>query len=1378
MQGRHGPHGNRRISAPAMPGNRGFFRFLFGVCLALLLCGAPPVSFALTVPAGDLAPLGNPDGELDVADFLVLQRFVLGTLTPTPEQRLIADVAPLGSPDGELNAGDLVVLMRAIHGLVNLPPVYLGPDAPVLNAASGITHANPYTLTGTAEAGSEVRLYLDGALHATTTASGPQGGFEFQFILRDGENQVYAVVAEAGEEGPASDLLTLDYVNDIPREQGGTLTGNVVWTPGVAPTPYVITSTLDVAPGASLTLMPGTVLRFATGAALDVAGILNVAGDSVSPVLFTSDVATPAPGDWAGLNIRSSAQNARIDGAIIEYAASGITVDGAQTHISNCTVRGYSKTSGRYGVGFINGAGGIVEDCIIDNALAGPNSHYSSGIYVATGAQPELRRNLISGTGSGVFVVTGAPWLHGNTIENNSRGIQLLGTAQALINGLNVIRNNSQTGIQYDGGFGWDIPGSIVKNNAIYNNRFNVYASGFRSSDEFEIDLAENWWGTTSPSVISSGIWDHKDVWGDNTPPVRVVPYLESPGGQPVSGNFLNGRVTQDTTLGSGIGAYTILGSYVVSPDVTLTISPGAHIHLASNTFLHARGNLMIQGALDERVIFDSLDDVSGLPSGWGVLIGDLTWEGVTSESTITGARFEGLYYATEIGSANAVISNSHYSNNHRSIVFNRYSNGEARENVVEGIKNHASGGTAGVLVMSDGEISVTKNTISGMVTGVSVAQYGRPGIRENTITGTTYGINLSAPNPSDEIVPVINGGNTITGNDYGILSWRVLRGSVTVNHNNIYGNSINYDKSDSSLVEDATNNWWNTTVEAEVAAGIKAQTADTVTYTPFLSGPVPVAPVLDQSILLTNDNSYTISGNAQPGTQVRVYINSVEQLIIETWQDGSFSGAVTLTEGENSIHAEAFNATTTSSSSNIILVTLDTVPPVIDLTAPASGGVINAYPLFTGTISEPSTLTVAGQSVVVATDNSFRHGPVSLSEGSNNISVIATDLAGNITTQNVALTLDTTPPADPDMGLVTFGPLVDGTVTVTGAAGAIEAGAFVYVANARTGQIAVVSADGNGAFSASIAAQPGDTLSLVATDGLGNQTAWAQEVVAGTPPEFAILETDPPNGAVIANDRVTISGRYQGAGNTGIVVAGHVAQVEGDRFLVSDVQLADGINEIEILATTPDGTVHSHMLSLTSTGSIPFSVHVSPDSGTAPLLATLTVFNETGMPIQLLQYDLDNDGTYELNYPDLNYSQVRIGVVYGAGTHKGRVRVTDYTGNSHVLPFGVVVDEPIGKQARLRAQYQRMLTSLKVGNVQGALSLFADTSRQRYESIFNALDGQVAVAVDGLGEIKGVTFGDDWAELLLVRGSEGNRQAYRINMIRSEDGVWRIEDM
>lgn len=99
--------------------------FVVLVCLIL-----SPASFAATLVAGDLAPRGNPDGQLTAADVIALQRLVLGGTTPTADELLVGDVVPVGNPDGKLDMADVLVLQRAILGLVTLPPIITGPPTP------------------------------------------------------------------------------------------------------------------------------------------------------------------------------------------------------------------------------------------------------------------------------------------------------------------------------------------------------------------------------------------------------------------------------------------------------------------------------------------------------------------------------------------------------------------------------------------------------------------------------------------------------------------------------------------------------------------------------------------------------------------------------------------------------------------------------------------------------------------------------------------------------------------------------------------------------------------------------------------------------------------------------------------------------------------------------------------------------------------------------------------------------------------------------------------------------------------------------------------------------------------------------------------------
>ncbi|OAQ20910.1 dockerin type I repeat-containing protein [Thermosulfurimonas dismutans] len=75
-------------------------------------------------PDGDVAPLGNRDGQVNIGDALVALRFALGLERPSDEDLCHADVAPLGQdgkpqPDGKITIGDAVVILRKALGLVN-----------------------------------------------------------------------------------------------------------------------------------------------------------------------------------------------------------------------------------------------------------------------------------------------------------------------------------------------------------------------------------------------------------------------------------------------------------------------------------------------------------------------------------------------------------------------------------------------------------------------------------------------------------------------------------------------------------------------------------------------------------------------------------------------------------------------------------------------------------------------------------------------------------------------------------------------------------------------------------------------------------------------------------------------------------------------------------------------------------------------------------------------------------------------------------------------------------------------------------------------------------------------------------------------------------
>ncbi|PSQ91899.1 MAG: hypothetical protein BRD57_03690, partial [Proteobacteria bacterium SW_6_67_9] len=134
--------------------------------------------------------------------------------------------------------------------------------------------------------------------------------------------------------------------------------------------------------------------------------------------------------------------------------------------------------------------------------------------------------------------------------------------------------------------------------------------------------------------------------------------------------------------------------------------------------------------------------------------------------------------------------------------------------------------------------------------------------------------------------------------------------------------------------------------------------------------------------------------------------------------------------------------------------------------------------------LNERASVSVDGTQV--ATDvESFEH-PVTLTEGTNEFTLTATDRVGNTRTRTLAGVLDTQPPPGPN-GEVISVDVSGATATVTGDAGSVDGGASVEVTNTRTGETVTVQGTDTGAFTAEITAASGDELAVTRVDQAGN---------------------------------------------------------------------------------------------------------------------------------------------------------------------------------------------------------------------------------------------------------------------------------------------------
>ncbi len=133
----------------------------------------------------------------------------------------------------------------------------------------------------------------------------------------------------------------------------GVITKNETWASGC----HIISGSLYIDQGVTLTIMPGATVKLASGALIQTATIYNspgassivANGTSTSPIIFTSNATSPAPGDWGNIVVYQSNAQASFQYCIFEYGGGQDNVGskfpmlnaqgGGSVSIANCEFR-------------------------------------------------------------------------------------------------------------------------------------------------------------------------------------------------------------------------------------------------------------------------------------------------------------------------------------------------------------------------------------------------------------------------------------------------------------------------------------------------------------------------------------------------------------------------------------------------------------------------------------------------------------------------------------------------------------------------------------------------------------------------------------------------------------------------------------------------------------------------------------------------------------------------------------------------------------------------------------------------------------------------------------------------------------------------------
>ncbi|MFC2085777.1 right-handed parallel beta-helix repeat-containing protein [Bacteroidota bacterium] len=320
------------------------------------------------------------------------------------------------------------------------------------------------------------------------------------------------------------------------------------WTAAEAP---IVVGSVIVNLAATLTIEPGTTIRFAdNGLSVRVIGSIS-SGTSGNPITFTSNQGSPSSGDWLGVIFQNSPTTS-VQYWDLEYATRAIDVSGTLSTLALSHLNISESATGIYidggtgsiaDVGISNAYDGIYVvdgDFTIDTATISDFTHY--GVRVNQAGIVQITNATITQVG-GTFIRNGNTGLYADyasdvTVTNSVISDQHVGvvardastttpSTSLAVTSSSITNNN--VGVQgIPSSTNRAFPDLSVTNSNIVNNFNNnvELGSGINASST-ELDFTNNWWGTTDATLIAETISDYSD----NNGRAKVVfsPYRLSP---------------------------------------------------------------------------------------------------------------------------------------------------------------------------------------------------------------------------------------------------------------------------------------------------------------------------------------------------------------------------------------------------------------------------------------------------------------------------------------------------------------------------------------------------------------------------------------------------------------------------------------------------------------------------------------------------------------------------------------------------------------------------------------------------------------------------------------------------------------------------------
>ena len=1053
----------------------------------------------------------------------------------------------------------------------------VAPNAPTITGFSpdsnvsgdGITSASQLTLTGTAAAGSVVKVY-DGATLIKTLVADSNGAWSFATNTLTNATHSFTATATDAAGNTSGSSAALQVTVDTVAPGAPVITG---FSPDTNVAGDGITSASQLT--LTGTAAAGSVVKVFDGATL----ITTLVADSNGAWSFTTNTLTNATHSFTATATDAAGNTSGSSSALqvtVDSVAPGVPVITGFSPDTNVAGDGLTSASQLTLTGTA-AAGSTVKVydgvTLIKTLVADGNGAWSFTTNTLTNATHSFTATATdaagntSGSSSALQVTVdsvapGVPVITGFSPDTNVAGDGLTSASQLTLTGTAAAGSTVKV---YDGGT--LIKTVVADGNGAWSFTTNTLTNASHSFTATATDAAGN----------SSGLSTALQVTVDTVAPGAPVITGFSPDTN-VAGDGITSAsqltLTGTAAAGSTVKVYdggTLIKTLVADSNgawsfATNTLTNATHSFTATAT--DAAGNTSGSSAALQ-VTVDTVAPGAPVITGFSPDT-NVAGDGITSASqlTLTGTAAAGSVVKVFDG-ATLITTLVADSNGAWSFTTNTLTNAT---HSFTATATDAAGNTSG----SSTALQVTVDTVAPgapVITGFSpdtnLAGDGITSASQLTLTGTAA---------AGSVVKVYDGATlikTLVADSNG--AWSFATNTLT-----------NATHSFTATATDAAGNTSGSSTALQV-------TMDTVAPgAPVITGFSPDTNVAGDG--LTSASQLTLTGTAAAGSVVKVYDGATLIKTVVADSNGAWSFTTnTLTNATHSFTATATDAAgNTSGSSSALQVTVDTAAPGVpvitgfspDSNVAGDGSTSASQLTLTGTAVVGSTVKVYDggtliKTVVADSNGAWSFTTNTLTNATHSFTATATDAAGNTSGSSTALqvTVDTVAPGapvitgfSPDTNVAGDGITSASQLTLTGTA---AAGSVVKVFDGAT-LITTLVADSNGAwsFTTNTLTNATHSFTATATDAAGNTSGSStalQVTVDNVAPGAPVITGFSPDSNA-AGDGITSASQLT---LTGTAAAGSTVKVYDGATLIKTL-VADGDGGWSFVTNTLANAAHS----------------------------------------------------------------------------------------------------------------------------------------------------------------------------------------------------------